>query len=210
MSENISLKELEKSVFKVSVQDGFIDIIVGLFLLGFAVAPLLSESLGDFWSTAVVWLIIGLIYLGLQAVRKHLIQPRVGKIEFGSYRKKRLTRLNLVMLVFNLVALIVGIVVFFRFSTLPGWAITFSFSIIMLVGFSLVAYMLEFPRLFIYGILAAFAIQIGEFLYQNFQFSHHGFPAVFGTMSAALILIGLAIMVRILVKYPLPGEDQIE
>jgi len=210
MSEKISLKDLEKSVYKISVQDGIIDIQIGAFLLMFAVAPLLSATLGDFWSSVIFLPFWAILFLGLRVVKKRFIQPRIGSIEYGSFRKKRLVRLNLVMLVFNLLALILGFLSFIQFSDLPGWMVTARFSIIMLVGFSLVGYMLEFSRMYIYGIMASSAILIGEYLYQNFQISHHGFPVVFGVMSVALIITGVTIMVRIIIKNPLPGEEQPE
>jgi hypothetical protein len=206
MTNQISLKDLEKSMFRESIQDGIIDIQIGAFLLIFAIAPLLSRSLGDFWSSVVFLPFWGLLFLGLRIIRKKMIEPRVGKIEPGTYRKKRLTRLNLVILVFNILALLLGIFSFYQFSDLPGWVHTARFSIILLVGFSLAGYMLEFTRLYIYGILVAVAPLIGEYLYQNFSFSHHGFPITFGVLSSILIITGIVILIQIIQKYPLPDE----
>ena len=115
--------------------------------------------------------------------------------------------MNIVILVINIAALGLGILSFFQFARLPGWTISLRFSIILLVGFSLAGYMLEFPRLFIYGILIAAAPPIGEYLYQNLGYSHHGFPATFGFLALLLILTGTAIIIRILRKNPLPREE---
>ena len=207
MTEQISLKELEKSMFRESTQDGIIDIFIGGFLLIFAIAPLLSRSLGDFWSSMVFLPIWGLLYIGLKIVRNKFIKPRVGMIEFGTYRKKRLTRLNVVILIFNLLALALGVLSFYQFATLPGWVHTARLSIILLVGFSLAGYMMEFTRLYIYGVLVAAAPLIGEYLYQNFGYSHHGFPVTFGALATILIITGITILVRIVQKYPLPSEE---
>ena len=207
MTKQISLKDLEKSMFRESIQDGIIDIQIGAFLLIFAIAPLLSRSLGDFWSSMVFLPFWGLLFLGLRIVRKKMIKPRIGKIEFGSYRKKRLSRLNLGILVFNLIALVLGVLSFYQFSDLPGWVHTARFSIVLLVGFSLAGYMLEFTRLYIYGFMAAAAPMIGEYFYQNFGFSHHGFPVTFGVLSSIFIITGIVILIQIFQKYPLPDEE---
>ncbi len=210
MTPQISLKDLEKSVFKQSIQDGIIDIQIGAFTLIFAIAPLLSSSLGDFWSSMIFLPFWGLLFLGLRIVRNKMIQPRISKIEFGSYRKKRLSRLNLGILAFNLLALILGVLSFYQVSDLPGWIHTARLSIVLLVGFSLAGYLLEFTRLFIYGFLAAAAPMIGEYLYQNFSFSHHGFPVTFGVLSSIFIITGIIILIQIFQKYPLPGEELAE
>jgi hypothetical protein len=207
MTEQISLKDLEKSVFKSSIQDGIIDIQIGSYLLIFAIAPLLSRYLGDFWSSVIFLPFWGGIFLILRTVRKKLIQPRIGKIEYGQYRKKKLTRLNIIILVFNIAALILGILSFLQFAKLPDWIISLRLSIILLVGFSLAGFMLDFNRLYLYGILIAAAPLVGEYLYQNHGFLHHGSPVTFGFLAALMILIGTIIIVRILKNYPLPGEE---
>jgi len=207
MTPQISLKDLEKSVFKQSIQDGIIDIQIGAFTLIFAIAPPLSRFLGDFWSSMIFLPFWGLLFLGVRIVRNKMIQPRIGKIEFGSYRKKRLSRLNLGILAFNLVALILGVLSFYQFSDLPGWIHTTRLSIVLLVGFSLAGYMLEFTRLYIYGFLSAAAPLIGEYLYQNLGFSHHGFPVTFGVLSSIFIITGIVILIQIFRNYPLPGEE---
>ena len=207
MAEQISLKDLEKSVFRSSIQDGIIDIQIGSYLLIFAIAPLLSIYLGDFWSSMVFLPFWGAIFLILRTVRKKMIQPRIGVIEYGSYRKKKLTRLNIVILVFNVAALVLGILSFFQFAKLPDWIISLRLSIILLVGFSLAGYMLEFTRLYIYGILIAAAPLVGEYLYQNHGFSHHGFPVTFGVLAALMSITGIIIIIRILNTYPLPNEE---
>jgi hypothetical protein len=140
--------------------------------------------------------------LGARALRKKIIQPRIGRVDYGAYRKTRLKKMTLLMLVFNLVALALGALSFFNFAYLPGWVHVARFSTIILVGFSLAGYMLEFPRLYIYGILTALAPPVGEFLYTTYGATHHGFPITFGITSGLMILTGLVILLRLLRKYP--------
>jgi hypothetical protein len=209
MSEKISLKALERSLYRDSIQDGIIDIQIGCVLSMLAIAPLLSKTLGDFWSSMVFLPFFAVIFLGLKAIRKNHIQPRIGKVKYGSYRKKLIKRLNWIILVFNVIALGLGILSFFQFSNLPDWIPTTWLSILLLIGFSLTGYMLELPRFYLYGILVPLAPLIGEYLYQTAGASHHGFPITFGITSAGLILTGLIILFRIMQKYPKPAQEDL-
>jgi hypothetical protein len=150
------------------------------------------------------------IYLGVREIRKKIIQPRVGVVKFGKYRKTRQKKLNLVILVFNLLVLVLGALSFFNFADLPRWIHSIRFSAVILVGFSLAGYMLEFPRLYLYGILIALALPLGEFLYITFHVPHHGFPITFGITSLLIILNGLGIFLRLLREYPATTQEGLE
>ena len=210
MSDQISLKNLEQSLYKSSIQVGIIEIQLGTVLLIFAIAPLLSAPLGDFWASAVFLPFWILIILGGRAFRKQVLLPRIGMIEYGTYRKKRLSRLTMVILVINVLALFLGVVAFFNFQYLGGWVVASWLAIIILVGFSLAGYLMEYNRLYFYGVLGASAALIGEYLYQNFGFSHHGYPVTFGILAAILYMIGISIITRIMIDHPLPIEEQPE
>lgn len=207
MTTPTSLKDLERRLFRASTQDGIIDIHIGCMLLIFSIAPLLSGTLGDFWSSAVFLPFWGLVYIGLRAFRKNHLHPRIGQVEFSAYRVKRLKHLNLVILVFNLAAFGLGILAFFDLLNLPGWL---PLSILLLIGFSLGGYMLESPRFYLYGILSALTPFLGEYLYQNHGFSHHGFPVVFGALAGGIILWGLFLMRRVIQTYPLTDQEGLE
>ena len=207
MTEKLSLKDLERGLFRDSIQDGILDIQIGLMLLMFVLPIYLSPKLGDFWSSVVFLPLWFFVIFGLRAYRKKVVQPRVGTIKYGTYRKKKLIKLNIIILAVNLLALLLGLFSFFNFSRLSGWAPTAGFSMIMLVGFSLAGYMLEMPRLYLYAILISAGPVVGEYLYRNFGASHHGFPITFGFLSAALVITGLIILVRLLRKYP-PQEKE--
>lgn len=209
MNTNNSLRDLERNMYRDSIQDGILDIQIGCMLLTFVLPIYLGPTLGDFWSSVVflpLWL---LVLFGLRAYRKKVIHPRVGKIQYGTYRKKRLKRMNIIILVINLIALILGFLSFVQFNQLPGWAHTARLSIVLLIGFSLAGYMLEIPRLYLYGVLISAALLVGEYLYKNFGFSHHGFPITFGFSSAVLVLTGLIILIRLLKKYPAQDKKEL-
>jgi hypothetical protein len=206
MAEPISLREAERKAFRTATDDGLWDILLGCFFLMFAAAPLLSERLGDFWSSAVFLPFWGLVYWVILLIRKHVVAPRVGSVKFGSRRKSRLVKFQVVMLVVNLAALILGILALLNMDSVPGQVYGAILGLFLLIGFSLAAYYLDYSRLYVYGLLVGLAPLVGEWLYIQGYAAHHGFPVVYGVSAGIMILTGLVVFIRLLRRYPLPGE----
>ena len=206
MSQKISLKEAERKAFRTTFNDGLVDIFLGCFLLMFVIGLYLSDSLGDFWSSAVFLPFLALVYLAIWLIRRYVVTPRVGMVKFGQARKAKLAKFTVVMLVINVVALILGSVAALSFGSVPGQMISILFGLILLMGFSIAAYFLDFNRLYIYGLLAGLSPLIGEWLWTHGYATHHGFPITFGTSSGIMILVGLAVFIRLLHNNPVPIE----
>ncbi len=206
MSQQISLKEAERKVFRATYNDGLWDIFLGCFFLMFVIAPFLSPSLGDFLSSAVFVPFLGLVFLIIWLIRKYVVTPRVGVVKFGRARKTKLMKFTVVMLVINIMAFVLGLIAAMNFGRVPGQMFSFIFGLILLSGFSIAAYFLDFSRLYIYGLLVGFSPLVGEWLWAQGYAAHHGFPITFGISSGIMILIGLVIFVRLLRDNPFPIE----
>jgi len=206
VSQKISLKEAERKAFRTTFNDGLVDIFLGCFLLMFVIGLYLSDSLGDFWSSAVFLPFLALVYLAIWLIRRYVVTPRVGMVKFGQARKAKLAKFTVVMLVINVVAFILGSVAALSFGSVPGQMISILFGLILLMGFSIAAYFLDFSRLYIYGLLAGLSPLIGEWLWTHGYATHHGFPITFGTSSGIMILVGLAVFIRLLHNNPVPIE----
>lgn len=204
MSQKISLKEAERKAFRTTLNDGLVDIFLGCFLLMFVIGLYLSDSLGDFWSSAVFLPFLALVYLAIWLIRRYVVTPRIGMVKFGQARKAKLAKFTVVMLVINVVALILGSVAALSFGSVPGQMISILFGLILLMGFSIAAYFLHFNRLYIYGLLVGLSPLIGEWLWTHGYATHHGFPITFGTSSGIMILVGLAVFIRLLHNNPVP------
>ena len=198
MPEEISLKEAERRAFTSAFQDGLWDIFIGCFVLMFAIAPGLSRSLGDFWSSFVFAPFWGLVYLAIWLIRKHVVTPRIGRVRFGAWRQARMVRFNLVTFIALLVAFGLGILSAVQFDAVPGWVHVARFSLAILIVFSLAAYYLNVARLYIYGVLTATSPLIGEYLWTKFDAPHHGFPITFGITAALILGTGLLLFIRLL------------
>jgi len=204
VSQPISLKDAERKVFRTATNDGLWDMFLGCFFIMFSVAPLLSARLGDFWSSAVFLPVWGLLYLAIRQIRKRVILPRVGYVIFGETRRAALGRLSFLMLVVNLLALVLGILAALNYRSIPGQLTSMAFGLMLLLGFSFAAYVLNLPRLYLYGLLAGLSPLVGEWLFSRGLTTHHGFPVTFGAVAGVMILIGLGLFVQLLRSYPAP------
>jgi hypothetical protein len=206
MSEQLDLKVADRKVFTASFDDGLLDIFLASFVLMFAVAPFLSRYLGDFWSSFVFLPFWGLVYLVLRWLRVHVVTPRIGTVKYGRKRRKKLTVFTIVMLVLNTAFLLLGVLAF-TMPTDSGWRFILPFGAMVLILFSLGGYFLDLTRLYIYGLMLALAAPVGEWLYQNFQVPHHGYPVTYGLTAVVIFLVGLVKFITLVRDNPLPPDD---
>jgi hypothetical protein len=207
MSTKNILEQAERQVFRASFEDGLIEIGIAAYTLMFAVAPLLSVSMGDFWSSFIFLPFFGLLYILLRWVRKRFVIPRMGSVVFGTERIVKLRRGGVVMLVLNVIFLVIGIITFF-YPGGPGFLISLRFSAIMLIFFSIAGYFYDLTQLYVYGVILALAIPVGEWLWQQGAASHHGFPIVFGTVTGIIFSRGLYKYISLMRSSQPNYEDQ--
>lgn len=206
MTEN-ELKKLERSTFRAAVDSGLWDMFLASVVAMFAVAPLLSSRLGDFWSSAIFVPAWAAAYLGIRVVQIRVLGPRLGVVRFAPARQKRLKSLGIVMLAVNVAVLILGIVAATQEPTVQAEIVPLSFSMILLLCFSLVAFFLEIPRVFLYGLLLAGAPPTGEVLFQRGYAAHHGFPVTFGVCALVILVSGIVRFKRFLPSPARKGGD---
>lgn len=208
MLENINLKDLERKAFRSTFQDGLWDIFIGFLFTQFAIAPFLSErGLGDFWSSAALFPVYMIVLAFVMVLKKYVVAPRLGMVQFSKKRKSKFKRL---ILMTNII-LVIGIIAAAFFVDLSNLNIKSvfpaTFSLMLLIGFSIAAYMLDLVRFYIYGAMNILAVVVGELLYKFAGASHHGFPIAFGVTSSIMIVVGIVLLVNFLRKYPKPNGD---
>lgn len=208
MTNEMNLQELEKKAFRSTFQDGLWDIFIGFIFVQFVIAPFLSErGWGDFWSSAVFFPVYMTVIAGVTLLKKYVVAPRLGMVQFSKKRKSKFKRLILVTNIILVIGIIAG-VFFVDLSNLNiKWLFPAIFSLILLIGFSLTAYLLDLTRFYIYGAMNSLAVIVGELLYQFAGASHHGFPVAFGVTSSVMIIVGIVLLIKFINKYPKPGED---
>lgn len=211
MSNQLDLKRAERMLFSTSLGDGLLDIMISVFLLMFAIAPLLSETLGDFWSSVVFLPFLGIVYFIVNLLRKLVVRPRLGQVKYGPERITKLNRFTRVMFVINLVFFIAGVVIVFLTPLgepgRMGWPVAIGFGLGLLLFSSLAGAYLNLSRLFVYGLLLAVAPVVGEWLYRQNWVAHHGYPVVFGTVAAVIFVVGATMFIRLLGEPTPPDEN---
>jgi hypothetical protein len=155
MQNQVSLKSAERKVFQTTFADGLWDVFIGCFVLEFVIAPYLSTSMGDFWSSAIFLPFWGIVYLAILLTRKYVVAPRLGTVSFGKARKRKLRKFSIVMVIVNTLVFLSGILAYIMYDDIfrsnllnQSWMIPFLTGFFLLVSFSLAAYLLDFPRLF--------------------------------------------------------------
>lgn len=202
MQPPVSLKSVERKVFQTTFADGLWDVLIGSFVLVFALAPILSLTLGDFWSSFIFLPFWGLVYLAIWLTRKFVVAPRLGRFTYSEQRQRRLRKFSLVMVGANLLIFLLGVIAFMTVGNISGMIWLILAGLFMVLSFSIAAFLLDYPRLYIYGLLLGLAPLAGEWLYTQFGAAHHGFPLVFGFVSFLIIFTGLATFTRMLIRNP--------
>jgi hypothetical protein len=209
MSEEINLKSLEKKAYRSFFEDGLWDLFIGVIILSLGVSISLSAllNLPEIWTVIIPVVFLNIIaflifYLG----KKFITIPRIGFVKFGPKRKSKELKLKLFLGAFFILNLV--------FFILPFTGVLSNIqleplviSLFLGVGFftfpfCIVAYFLDFTRLYYY----AFLMGLGFFLTQLLK-PLVGAPMhailTFGSLGGLIVIIGLYYFIHFLRKYPL-------
>jgi len=208
VSDEIDLKGLEKRAWRSTYQDGIWDIYFGMIFLGMALASIgdmfgLPSELGSmiilicWYSIAVLFLILG---------KKFITIPIMGFVKFGAKQKKIKKRL-LGFLFFNLILgflfLVVNISGIFDFFNIEGLARSIIVGLFLItVPLIILAYFLEYHRLYVYAIFFGLGFFFSELLYPLLG-SPLDLLLSLGSIGIAVVFIGLVYFIQFLCKYPL-------
>ena len=209
MSENIDLKSLEKKAYRAVLNDGLWDLFIGLIILSMGLSTLLGSllNLPEFLNTIIPVLVLNIIallvfYLG----KKFITIPRIGFVKFGPKRKSKQQKLKLILFAFFILNIIL---LFLPFAGLISNIQLEPLILALLLGmgvltfpFCVVAYFLDFTRLYYYAFFAGLGFFLTELLYPIVGSPLDTFFS-YGITGVAIVVIGLYYFIRFLKKYPL-------
>ncbi len=209
MTENIDLESLEKKAYRSVFNDGLWDLFVGMLILNLGMGPLFTFLFGSLGYLTVfiiisIWNIITLLIFILG--KKYITIPRVGYVKFGPKRKSKQLKLK----IFLLVVFCVNLILFgLNLGDIIDYSLVQPLFIALFLGFGIftipfcvVAYFLDFTRLYYYSLSAGFGFFLTELLSPIVGDYLDDF-IIFGVIGGIIILIGLYYFITFLKKYPL-------
>jgi hypothetical protein len=206
MSEKISLKEAERKAFRSTLQDGLNDILWGLTILSLAAAAILRESVEVPLNYLPVVGVFVVIYPLFFAAKKWVVAPRMGLVKFAPRRMRKLSRVRWFMIVLVVITFVVFLIPFVNPGapvTIQGpyWLVDAAFGLGVIVLFSILAYSLEQPRMYLYGVLLGLSLPFDVVLEETTGWD---FPLGLIPVGIVMLVIGIVSFSRFLRSHPLP------
>ena len=214
MLQKMNLKEIERRAFRSTFQDGLWDIYLGLLLLNWVIAMMLTGTgLPLPWVMVIMLASALLQMLAFWAGKRFVTTPRIGLVKFGPQRQAKMKNLRAVLFLSVLLGVIMSIVgLGARGNGLPGWLAgipipAYVWAAQAIVVFGLGAYFLDVTRFYVYGVLYGLPFPVGVLLSENTTLTGLSSLAItFGVAAGVMILIGVVLFVRFLRDYPVPAE----
>ncbi len=193
---SVDLKKIERTTLMIYFQDGWWDILLGIFLLGWGIG-ILTDTAGytGIWFVPAYWIIWSL--------KRRLTNPRIGYVKVARERKT-LSCLAIAGVVTFLVAIIAYFLVIS--ASIPVFIkgyFMFLFGAINAALASAIAYWWLVNRWYAYAVL----ILLGVSSYQWLDFS---LPFSFIIPGSVIILSGLVILIRFLLNNPKLAEEKVD
>ncbi|MHA2185901.1 MAG: hypothetical protein ACXAAI_12980 [Promethearchaeota archaeon] len=211
MTENIDLKDLEKKAWRSTFQDGLLDICFGLLFLGMGIYTIPQlYGLDDTLSLIMILMGWNFSSVALFIIGKKLITiPRIGYVKFGKERVAKRVKLTICLL------FMVGLTIVLLLLPLSGLNIRLNGVILMLIIGTLfitfpicvVAYFLQFERLYLIAIMGGLGLSFAEFLRPIVGSPLHNI-ITFCTIGGIVIAWGTVFFIRFIKEYPSPKRKK--
>ena len=192
MSQDINLKEIERRAWTSYFQDGLWDIFMGLLMLTMGIRSITDNV----WFTLVI---LGALLVAVVG-KKFITIPRIGRVKFGPARKAKQNKMGAVVGIAVLATIILLLTTILGLDT-PQAVVAPVLVIGIALVFGLMAYYMDFRRLYAYGLLFAISMALWETLDKPIG------PMAFSVSGGIALLIGLAALIRFLRKYPKTAEE---
>ncbi|MFC2058378.1 hypothetical protein ACFLTS_01875 [Chloroflexota bacterium] len=196
MATNIDFQRIERKVWTSYFQDGLWDIFMGLLMLGLGVTSLTDERPAVY---VIGYAIIALAVLVFSIGKRLITYPRIGRVKFGLYRKKKQRKVMIIVglcVMLGLLGFVMGSFGLTPDKGLPNEIIALIVGIVFLAVFGSMAYFMDFNRMYAYGLLIAISIAL------VFALNNSAGSIAMCVSGSMTVLIGVLIAVRFTRKYP--------
>jgi hypothetical protein len=203
-NNGLDLKELESKAFRSTFQDGFLDIAIGLILLGTSLSITLTDmGTSDAYriSLYVPLMLSGSVLMVLG--KRFITVPRMGQVTFGHERLLKIAKLHALIVVSVLVTVVfLGLIIGGLDVGEYTGDIAIAFLIISI--FYGISYYLDLPRMSLYGVFLA--LSNGNRMFRDLETDvPPGLPAFI--MAMITLAIGIHLLRSFLNNYPLSVDD---
>ncbi len=201
------LKSLEKQAFRKFYEDGLLDVLFGLMMVGMSVGAVVEDWLDNEAMGLLFMLGIAVVLVtSLKIVRVQLLRSRLGHFTPGPGRRRKITSTRLILLasaVLGVIAFGVGAVA--NGGGISATAVEVWLPLVWFVNATVVlgamAYLLDVPRFYLYGVL--FGLVGPLLIWPDVLWDSRVPPLVaFGAPAVPIIIIGLWKLTHFLKDYP--------
>lgn len=213
MTEQISLKEIERKAYRSTFEDGLFDITWGIIILGIGYFSVI-KNLGI--PKPINFLLIPLLAISLFFLGKKFITvPRMGAVKFGTKRKTAKKKILITGAL--LLPIQVLLIILVKTGNFPREILDQSsqllpplvYCLILIIIFAVIAYQIDFPRLFYIGILFCASIITAELLFPRIGQPLDGIIP-FTVSGLAVLSFGFFLLIRFIRNYPKPIKEESE
>jgi len=213
MDSSIDLKELERKAYRTTFRDGFLDIALGLFLIGSAVAGLFQDNkpIRLIITALIVLVPLTIFFLG----KKKITVPRMGIVRFGPERKARKKKVAVIILSAVILSSILALMAmtntmpFFLVEHLKGYGSATAFGLLAFTMFLFGGYYNDIPRLYLYGFLFGGSLFLSECYYNKVGIVIHS-SVWFGVSGLIMLITGITLLTKFIRDYPAPGRAAVD
>jgi len=207
MTKEPNLKEIERRAYMSYHQDGFLDIFVGVYILGFGLG-IVADMIWEFGFGLIIpaSLVATILPIWIAAKRK-ITMPRIGFVNFGIRGATKFTAFFIGLMVVGL-----GVFSVFTLATFQSgsrqWLDLIFRNGMLIVGFGSLAvcvlfgYSMGLKRLYAYGLIAVIVLVIAHFMGVFFAY-------VLLALGLMVMVTGFALLIGFVRKYPLQGGKAI-
>lgn len=196
------LDALERAAFRKFFEDGLMDIFLGLVLALMPLAAVLEKFVGDEPVASLIYggVLMALV-LVLTLVRPRLLRPRLGAFTPRAPRRRKIRRSVLALVG----SVLVGLLIWAIFAAGKGGSILPFMPFVWLLNcvlvFGAMAYFLDVPRFFYYGLLFGGPLAIDAFVHLN---DGRRLPLALTFVLPGLSIVGIGVykLVHFLRDYP--------
>jgi len=211
MVEELDLKKLERKVYTSYFQDGLTDILLGLIFIVMGFVSIIRTLTSVITSYVLIALILAGMFILFILSKKYITLLRIGKVKFSKERKAYNIKAILITVLF-LISSIIILTFLIKDGNYIGEFATMVGPLVMglllfTIPFSIMAYFLQFNRLYLVGVLTGFS-EVFIYLFSAFMELSLAICFTFSIIGGIILSWGIVIFIRFILKYPIPKEEE--